>query len=117
MPPTEGLLRVDGQPVAFAAPKDASRLGISMVFQETSLVPQFTVAQNMVLGREHAFNSVRKVRNEARQVLQRLNFNVDPSQLAGVAVRRQTPDGRDRSSRAQRCPRHYPRRTDRSADA
>jgi simple sugar transport system ATP-binding protein len=37
----------------------------------------------MVLGRERMFNSVRKVRNAARQVLQRLNFNVDPSQLAG----------------------------------
>ena len=91
MPPTEGLLRVDGQPVAFAAPKDASRLGISMVFQETSLVPQLTVAQNMVLGRERAFNSVRQVRNTARQALQRLNFNVDASQLAGAlsAAKRQ----------------------------
>ena len=82
--PTEGRLSVDGQPVAFSAPKDASRLGIAMVFQETSLVPQLTVAQNMVLGRERAFNSVRRVRNIARQALQRLNFNVDPSQLAGA---------------------------------
>lgn len=91
MPPTEGLLRVDGQPVSFAAPKDASRLGIAMVFQETSLVPQLTVAQNMVLGRERAFNSVRKVRNIARQALQRLNFNVDASQFAGTlsAAKRQ----------------------------
>jgi simple sugar transport system ATP-binding protein len=82
--PTEGRLSVDGQQVAFSAPKDASGLGIAMVFQETSLVPQLTVAQNMVLGRERAFNSVRKVRNTARQALQRLNFNVDPSQLAGA---------------------------------
>jgi len=91
MPPTEGLLRVDGKPVAFAAPKDASRLGISMVFQESNLVPQLTVAQNMVLGRERAFNSVRQVRNTARQALQRLNFNVDASQLAGAlsAAKRQ----------------------------
>ncbi|HEV7416521.1 sugar ABC transporter ATP-binding protein [Tianweitania sediminis] len=81
--PSEGHLRVDGEVVAFAAPKDASRRGISMVYQETSLVPQLTVAQNIVLGREAAFNSVRKVRNAARQVLQRLNFKVDPSQLAG----------------------------------
>ena len=81
--PSEGVLRVDGEPVSFAAPKDASLRGISMVYQETSLVPQLTVAQNIVLGREKAFNSVRKVRNAARQVLQRLNFKVDPSQLAG----------------------------------
>jgi simple sugar transport system ATP-binding protein len=81
--PTEGVLCVDGEAVAFTAPKDASLRGISMVYQETSLVPQLTVAQNIVLGRERAFNSVRKVRNAARQVLQRLNFKVDPSQLAG----------------------------------
>ncbi len=81
--PSEGRLMIDGQAVQLTAPKDAARYGISMVYQETSLVPQLTVAQNMVLGRERAFNSVRKVRNAARQVLQRLNFNVDPSQLAG----------------------------------
>lgn len=83
MLPSEGRLTIDGQAVLLAAPKDATRHGISMVYQETSLVPQLTVAQNMVLGREHAFNSVRKVRNAARQALQRLKFNVDPSQLAG----------------------------------
>jgi simple sugar transport system ATP-binding protein len=81
--PSQGTLRVDGEVVSFAAPKDASMHGISMVYQETSLVPQLTVAQNIALGRESAFNSVRKVRSAARQVLQRLNFKVDPSQLAG----------------------------------
>ena len=81
--PSEGRLEIDGQPVTLTAPKDATKAGIAMVYQETSLVPQLTVAQNMVLGREGVFNSVRKVRNAARQVLQRLNFNVDPSQLAG----------------------------------
>ena len=81
--PSEGRMFIDGQVANLTTPKDAARYGISMVYQETSLVPQLTVAQNMVLGRERAFNSVRKVRNAARQVLQRLNFNVDPSQLAG----------------------------------
>lgn len=89
--PSQGEIRVDGEVVSFAAPKDASLRGISMVYQETSLVPQLTVAQNIVLGRERAFNSVRKVRNAARQVLQRLNFKVDPSQAAGTlsAAKRQ----------------------------
>jgi simple sugar transport system ATP-binding protein len=81
--PSEGSLFIDEQPAHLTAPKDATPYGISMVYQETSLVPQLTVAQNMVLGRERIFNSVRGVRNAARQVLQRLNFNVDPSQLAG----------------------------------
>ena len=80
--PSDGRILIDGEVANLAAPKDAARYGISMVYQETSLVPQLSVAQNMVLGRERAFNSVRKVRNAARQVLQRLNFNVDPSQLA-----------------------------------
>jgi simple sugar transport system ATP-binding protein len=81
--PSQGTVRVDGNVVSFAAPKDASARGIAMVYQETSLVPQLTVAQNIVLGRESAFNSVRAVRSTARQVLQRLNFKVDPAQLAG----------------------------------
>ena len=89
--PSEGEIRVDGEVVTFAAPKDASLKGIAMVYQETSLVPQLTVAQNIMLGRERTFNSVRKVRNAARQVLQRLNFKVDPSQVAGTlsAAKRQ----------------------------
>jgi len=81
--PTNGRMFVDGEEVSFANPKDATERGIAMVFQETSLVPQLTVAQNMVLGRERAVNSVRRVRNAARQVLQSLNFKVDPTQLAG----------------------------------
>ena len=81
--PSEGRLFIDGQEVHLTAPKDAAPYGISMVYQESSLVPQLTAAQNMVLGRERVLNSVRGVRNAARQVLQRLNFNVEPSQLAG----------------------------------
>ena len=81
--PSEGQLFIDEQAVHLTAPKDATPYGISMVYQETSLVPQLTAAQNMVLGRERIFNSVRGTRNAARQVLQRLNFNVDPSLTAG----------------------------------
>jgi simple sugar transport system ATP-binding protein len=81
--PSEGRLFIDQQEVHLTAPKDATPYGISMVYQESSLVPQLTAAQNMVLGRERLLNSVRGTRNAARQVLQRLNFNVDPSQLAG----------------------------------
>lgn len=81
--PSTGRIFVDGEEVSFANPKDATERGIAMVFQETSLVPQLTVAQNMVLGREKPLNSVRRVRNAARQVLQSLNFKVDPTQLAG----------------------------------
>jgi simple sugar transport system ATP-binding protein len=94
--PSEGVLSVGGaRSSPFFAPKDAQRHGISMVYQETSLVPQLTVAQNMVLGRERAFNSVRKVRNAARQVLQRLNFNVDSLATRRLAVGGQAANGGD----------------------
>lgn len=79
----EGQMTLEGAPFTPGNPKDSFEKGISMVFQETSLVPQLTVAQNLVLGKEKSFNSVRALRNEARQILQSLNFNIDPSAIAG----------------------------------
>lgn len=79
----EGEYLIDGEEAAITKPLDAYHRGISMVFQETSLVPQLTVAQNLVLGREKAVNSIRRLKNEARQLLRSLNFNVNPDALAG----------------------------------
>jgi len=81
--PDAGELLIDGEKTAIASPLDAYNRGISMVFQETSLVPQLTVTQNLVLGRERAVNSIRRLKNEARQLLRSLNFNVNPDALAG----------------------------------
>ena len=47
-----GQLLLDGSPVHFASPNAAKKLGISTVFQELSLVPQMTVAENIWLARE-----------------------------------------------------------------
>ena len=72
-----------------------------MVYQETSLVPQLTVAQNIVLGREKRLQlGAQGIDIAARQVLQRLNFKVDPSQLAGSLSAAQAADGGDRARRA-----------------
>lgn len=79
-----GEMTLEGKPLEIETPRDSFKKGISMVFQETSLVPQLTVAQNLVLGREKAFNSVRTLRNEARQLLRSLNFNIDPAVMAGA---------------------------------
>lgn len=78
-----GQMTLEGAPFNPENPKASFEKGISMVFQETSLVPQLTVAQNLVLGKEKSFNSIRALRNEARQILQSLNFNIDPSTTAG----------------------------------
>ncbi|HEX8230480.1 MAG TPA: sugar ABC transporter ATP-binding protein [Chloroflexia bacterium] len=47
-----GQLLVDDRPVHFQSPHAARSLGISTVFQELSLVPQMTVAENIFLTRE-----------------------------------------------------------------
>src|SRR5690349_9020483 len=47
-----GQLLLDEQPIRFASPQAATRLGIATVFQELSLVPQMTVAENIFLTRE-----------------------------------------------------------------
>ena len=50
--PTEGEILVDGKPVTFHSPSDAIAAGIGMVHQHFMLVPVFTVAENVMLGRE-----------------------------------------------------------------
>ena len=47
-----GQLLLDGNPVHFASPQAAKAMGISTVFQELSLIPQMTVADNIWLTRE-----------------------------------------------------------------
>ena len=47
-----GQLLLDGQPIRFTSPQVAKNAGISTVFQELSLIPQMTVAENIWLTRE-----------------------------------------------------------------
>ena len=51
-PPDSGEIRVDGKPAGFARPQDALASGIGTVFQELTLLPFMTVAENLMLGRE-----------------------------------------------------------------
>lgn len=78
---SSGEIRIDGLAVQPRSPGDALHLGVAMVFQETSLVPTTTVAQNLYLGRERFFNRLRGINIAAQQVLQSLNFDVDPGAL------------------------------------
>jgi simple sugar transport system ATP-binding protein len=77
--PSAGEIRLDGQRITIGGPAVARRYGIAMVYQETSLVPTLTVAQNLYLGDEKFFNRLRGTYIEAQQFLQSLNFPVDPT--------------------------------------
>jgi len=48
--PTSGVIMRNGQSVVFRSPQDARAAGIATVFQEFSLVPHLTVAENLFLG-------------------------------------------------------------------
>lgn len=47
-----GQLLLDGQSISFSSPQAAKKAGISTVFQDLSLIPQMTVAENIWLARE-----------------------------------------------------------------
>ncbi|BDG05400.1 ATP-binding cassette domain-containing protein [Anaeromyxobacter oryzae] len=50
--PTEGVYRVDGEPVVLGSPRDALDRGIATVYQDLALVPLMSVARNFFMGRE-----------------------------------------------------------------
>ncbi|MFC3229019.1 sugar ABC transporter ATP-binding protein [Marinibaculum pumilum] len=79
--PTRGEIRIQGQPVELATPAEALGKGIAMVYQETSLVPSLTVAQNLYLADRAFFHRLRGIYIAGQQFLQSLNFDVDPTAL------------------------------------
>lgn len=50
--PTEGTIMVRGSKVDFRSPEDALRVGIGMVSQHYSIIPELTCIQNLILGAE-----------------------------------------------------------------
>ncbi len=81
---TSGTMILNGVEVSPRSPLEARRLGIGMVFQENSLVPTMTVAQNLFLGQERFYNRLRGIYIAAQQFLQSLNFDVAPTVTVGA---------------------------------
>lgn len=48
--PDEGVIYFDGKPVTFNNPREAQQLGIATIYQELSLYPELTVAENIFMG-------------------------------------------------------------------
>src|SRR4029077_10201898 len=81
---TSGTMILNGVEVSPSSPLEARRLGVGMVFQENSLVPTMTVAQNLFLGQERFYNRLRGIYIAAQQFLQSLNFDVTPTATVGL---------------------------------
>ena len=83
--PDDGEIRRDGRTVSFANPRAALEAGISTVFQELSLLPNMTIAENMFLGREPVGRlggiDRRRMREETTVALARLGLDLDPDTL------------------------------------
>jgi ribose transport system ATP-binding protein len=78
--PTAGEIRMRGEPVKFSNVHEARRHGISAVFQEFSLIPTLSVAQNLSLGEEPCSGGLLDrgaLRERARAMLADLGFEID----------------------------------------
>ena len=82
--PTSGEVWLEGERVDLPSPAEALNKGVAMVYQETSLVPSLTVAQNLYLMDDKSFHRLRGIYIAGQQFLQSLNFHVDPSALVSA---------------------------------
>jgi ribose transport system ATP-binding protein len=83
----EGKIVIQGQEVHDLNPKHGQDLGIRVIYQEFNLMPYFTVAENIFMGREPLRNKKTrlidwdKVYRESEEVLKRLDCPISPKRL------------------------------------
>ncbi len=79
-----GEIRIDGRHVTIGSPLAALHHGISTIYQELSLAPNLTVAENILLGREHKTGPMidrGSMEKACRPVLERLGVTFHPSTM------------------------------------
>ncbi len=84
--PDSGEIALDGRKIGFRGAAEARAAGVSTVFQELTLLPNLTIAENVYLGREprrFGFIDRTAMRRRARAVLDRLGFDIDVDVLCG----------------------------------
>ncbi|MEA2317228.1 MAG: rhamnose transport system ATP-binding protein [Solirubrobacteraceae bacterium] len=87
----DGVMRVDGEPVDFHSPHDARDAGIAVIYQEPTLFPDLSIAENVVMG-FHPLGSMRRIdrrsmRRRVQELLDRLGVRLDPdSPVRGLSI-------------------------------
>ena len=89
--PDAGEVRVDGEPVAFHGPADAQAAGVAVIYQEPTLFPDLSVAENIFMGRQPrgALGRIdrRAMHAETARLFERLGVALDPQQPArGLSI-------------------------------
>ena len=75
---------IDG-PALIRSPQDAQNMGIATVYQEITLCPNLTVAENMYIGRgNYKFVNRRAQEKTAAELLQKLNIPAKAAQQLGT---------------------------------
>ncbi len=76
--PDGGEVRLDGRPLPSGDPGASRRAGLAVTFQELSLLPELTVAENLALARTPrrggVFRSESRLREQAEAVLERVGL-------------------------------------------
>jgi ribose transport system ATP-binding protein len=85
--PDSGCIRYLGKEVRLENPTAARQKGVATVFQEFSLVPTLTVAENIFLGRPlrrvGGLLDWKRMRREAADILRKLELTIDPDRMVG----------------------------------
>ncbi|MEU6248571.1 sugar ABC transporter ATP-binding protein [Glycomyces sp. NPDC047010] len=81
-----GTIEVGGRAVEIENPRAAQELGISIIHQEFSLMPDLTIAENIYIGREPRrgpFTDDRRLNRQAADLFARLGIDLDPRARVG----------------------------------
>ena len=85
--PDEGTIQVNGRPLTVHTPEASRAAGIAMNYQEMSLIPTLTVAQNVFLTREAktgaGFIDDRRAETRAAALFAELKVKVNPRAIVG----------------------------------
>ncbi|WP_119069705.1 sugar ABC transporter ATP-binding protein [Aggregatilinea lenta] len=83
--PDSGTIEFDGREVNVGSPQHAQHMGIVTIYQEFTLVPSLSIAENVLIGREPGpagtLVNWRQMRRETREITTRLGINLDPMRL------------------------------------